>query len=765
MKLKGLIIAIIALSSFTSWGQNNDITLTTRNQNQSGQDFTFDVYANTTSGSTFLGDADIVFSTSATKWSSINATSANVHADITTLSATIVGSNVVVNIQGNFGATSTSDFPEITTTPVKLFTVTLSTVSDFTTTPDIAYVASGSPRTKIYEVYTQGSRLRQRAISAPTLTDPTAGTAPIAAATNFTSDFSTPGQASLAWDAASDSVLIIARADSAVANGPINTVGFNANNNFGDGDSLNTGSSTEYVVGKFDGTATSATITGLANGTTYHFAIYKFSGGSGQTEAYGPSATATGTSLQDEPTAAATNIVFSNIDPTGFDIAWTQGDGDNVLVVVRYADTTGATPNDGTSYTANSSFGSGDTTGTENYVVFSAANTGSLSIAGLTAGKNYTVEIYEFNGSGSDNNYLTSSFLSGTQYSMFAEPSTSFAGITATTQSANSIEVTWTNPADTNDWVIVARLSSDAATAPTEGTSYSANTTYGSGDAIGNGYVVYNGDGTAGSVTITGLDQYEEYAFDIYAYTGLVAADDSVLNYANSANSNDVDVTELEAEITITLEGAFNGTDMAGTNITVPAVQPYSAAPWSYAGADTNTSGLSTVVDWVLVELRAEATSGGASDASVVKYKKAGLLLEDGSIVGADGNPLTFAPSSADTTYYVAVHHRNHLAASSSASLTDNGTSAFSYNFNTTGASGTDGMFDYNGDASLYVMFGGWTDSATDDVINAGDYSAVYSDRNTTDAYSNSDANLDGVIDADDRAIVFNNRDYSTQAP
>lgn len=764
MQLKRLFIAIITLSSFASWGQNNDITLTTRNQNQNGQEFTFDVYANTTSGSTFLGDADIVFSTSATKFSSIAAASSNVNADITTINAAVVGSDVVVNIQGDFGATATSDFPEITTTPVKLFTITLTTVSDFSTTPDIAYVTSGSPRTKIYEVYTQGSRLRQKAISGTTFTNPTAGTAPIAAATNFTGDFSTPGQATLAWDAATDSVLIVARAGSAVANGPINTVGFNADNNFGDGDSLNTGSSTEYVVGKYDGTATGATITGLANGTTYHFAIYKFSGGSGQTEAYGPGATATGTSLQAEPTTAATSIVFSNIDQTGFDVAWTQGDGDNVLVVVRYSDTAVATPNDGEAYTANSTFGSGDTTGTENYVVFSAANTGSLSIAGLTAGKDYTVEIYEFNGSGSDNNYLTSSYLSGNQYSMFAEPSTAFAGVTATTQSANSIQVTWTDPSEANNsWVVVARLSSDAATAPGEGDDYLADAAYGDGEAIGDGFVVYNGDGTSGSVTVTGLDQNETYAFDVYAYTGTAASDSAVLNYSDASDASDNDATWLETTLTMILEGPYDGSDMSSANITVPSSQPYNTAPWSYAGSESNGSIGGTVVDWVLVELRTSAF--GSDSAYTVAYQQACLLLDDGSIVAADGSSTPVFELTAEGDYYVAIQHRNHLAVSSDTTLTDNGTSAFAYDFSTQGGTGTDAMFDYNGDASLYVMFGGWTDSATDDVINAGDYSAVYSDRNTTNAYSNSDANLDGVIDADDRAIVFNNRDYSTQAP
>lgn len=766
MNLHKILLGLFLIATTTIWGQaNNDITLTVRNQNQNGTDFTFDVYANTTSGTTYLGDADIAFSTSATKWSSIAVASSNVQSDISTLSASIVGSDVVVNVQGNFAATATSDFPAIGTTPVRLFTLTLTTVSDFTTTPDIAFVTSGNPRTIINEVYQSGSRLRQSKINSPTLTAPAAGTAPAAAPANFAGDFSTPSQATLSWDAATDSVLIIARAGSAVANGPINTVKFNADNNFGDGDALNTAANVEYVVGKYDGTATSAVITGLSAGTVYHFAIYKYSGGSGRTEAYGSAATVSGNSIQAEPTSAASNIAFANIGQTSFDVTWTQGDGDNVLVVVRLDATSAAAPSDQTAYTANTSFSAkdADSTGVGNYVLLSASNTGSLSVTGLTAGQQYTVEIYEFNGTGADNNYLTSSYGSGTQYSMFPEPSTSFAGITAATQSATSIDVTWTDPSESdNQWLIIARLSTDAATAPTEGTAYTADAAYTSGTAIGNGYVVYNGNGSSGTVSITGLDQNETYAFDIYAYTGTAASDDNVLNYSNSADDNSSDVTWLNADITITLEGAYNGTDMAGTNITVPSSQPYNTAPWNYSTATTNTSGLGTVVDWVLVELRSGAS---ASAATTVEYTQAALLLADGSVVGADGNALTFETAN-EGTYYIAVHHRNHIAASSAAALTDNGgTSDFSYNFNTGGATGTDGMFDYNGDASLYVLYGGLTDASTNTTIDSGDYSAVYSDRNTSNAYSDSDANLDGVIDAADRAIVFNNRDYSSQVP
>ncbi|NVK28161.1 MAG: hypothetical protein HWE14_08955 [Flavobacteriia bacterium] len=766
MRNKNFYLALTMLLSAFAFGQNDDIVVTIQNQNQDSTNFTFDIYASTTAGTTYLGDADIALSTAGAKWSSLAVSHSNVDAKIGNFASSIVSGNIILNIGGNLSATSTSDFPALTTTPTRIATITLTDVSDFTATPDLAFLTTGSPKTLIYEVYTSGSRLRQRKINTPTLQAPAAGITPAAAVTNFVADLSTVGQADLTWDAATDSVLIIARAGSAVATGPINTVGYNANSVFNDGDQINVSTSREYVVGKYDGSATSATVTGLASGTTYHFAIYKFSGGNGRTEAYGASATASGTGLEAEPTTIATDIDFDNITPTSFDIAWTQGDGDSVLVVLRVVDSARVAPTDGEGYTASTDFSNpSDSTGNGNYVLVYAPNNGSLSVTGLTAGLEYSVEIYEFNGSGASANYLTSSYASATQYSQFDEPSTTFAGVTVNAVTANGIEVTWTDPSESdNRWLVVARLSTDAATAPGAGDDYTADTAYGSGEAIGNGFVVYNGDGTSGSVTIGNLDQNETYAFDVYAYTGGVASDSAVLNYSDATDGNGSAVTWMEASVIVLLEGPYDGSDMASVNITVPSSQPYNQAPWNYGGSESNGSLPANVVDWVLLELRTSAS--GSENASTVAFTQAALLLDDGSIVAADGTSTPIFELSSEDDYYIAVRHRNHLAVSSDTVLTDGGKSAFSYNFSTAGASGTEGMYDYNGDGSLYLMYAGWVDPTTDATINAGDYSAVYTDRNNTSAtYDFTDANMDGLVDSADRAAVFNNRDYAEQLP
>ncbi len=66
-------------------------------------------------------------------------------------------------------------------------------------------------------------------------------------------------------------VLVVTRQGSAVNANPNNGTNYTANANFGSGNQIGTGN---YVV--YKGTGNSVTVTGLNQGTTYHFAIYEF---------------------------------------------------------------------------------------------------------------------------------------------------------------------------------------------------------------------------------------------------------------------------------------------------------------------------------------------------------------------------------------------------------------------------------------------------------------------------------------------------------
>ncbi len=95
----------------------------------------------------------------------------------------------------------------------------------------------------------------------------------------------------------------------------------------------------------------------------------------------------------------------------------------------------------------------------------------------------------------------------------------------------------------------------------------------------------------------------------------------------------------------------------------IPLTEPYTAlghtltsgAGSTISSSVLNPTGDDAIVDWIVVELR-----NSANPATIVASKPA-LVEADGDVMSTDGiTPIlgTFTPG----TYYVAVHHRNHLA-------------------------------------------------------------------------------------------------------
>lgn len=109
------------------------------------------------------------------------------------------------------------------------------------------------------------------------------------------------------------------------------------------------------------------------------------------------------------PTTQATNISFSNVQTTQFDITWTNGDGANRAVFVFQGNSGTAAPVDNTTYSANTTFGSGDQIGASGwYCVYNGPGT-SVTVTGFTPGTTYRVMVTEYNGGAGSELYLTSS--------------------------------------------------------------------------------------------------------------------------------------------------------------------------------------------------------------------------------------------------------------------------------------------------------------------------------------------------------------------
>ncbi len=111
----------------------------------------------------------------------------------------------------------------------------------------------------------------------------------------------------------------------------------------------------------------------------------------------------------------------------------------------------------------------------------------------------------------------------------------------------------------------------------------------------------------------------------------------------------------VECETQLFLEGPFDGQNKMANDLQalalLPNAQPYTGAPWNYAGTETNTTFPTNYIDWVLVSLR---TSSLATDEVA---KGAVVLLEDGTTA----TNLSAVLDVSVTSLYVVVEHRNHL--------------------------------------------------------------------------------------------------------
>lgn len=126
--------------------------------------------------------------------------------------------------------------------------------------------------------------------------------------------------------------------------------------------------------------------------------------------------------LAGEPTIQATKLNFTNVTANSFNVNWTNGNGANRIVVIRSGSAVNSAPVDATAYNANTIFGSGSQIGSGNYVVYNGTGN-TVSITGLSPTTTYYVSVYEYNGSGSNANYLTGGTpgpLSGSQLTLNA---------------------------------------------------------------------------------------------------------------------------------------------------------------------------------------------------------------------------------------------------------------------------------------------------------------------------------------------------------
>lgn len=217
------------------------------------------------------------------------------------------------------------------------------------------------------------------------------------------------GNATLNWTRGTgQNVLVVMRANGAVDTNPTAGSAYTANAAFGSGAQIGTGN---FVV--YNGPAATTNVTGLSVSTTYHVAIYEYNSPGNCYKT--PALTGNFAVPSCTPATQASNYTTTNINSPAIGNAtlnWTRGSGNNVLVVMRQGSAVGSNPVNGSTYTANAAFGTGQQIGAGNYVVYNGPD-GTVNVTGLNASTTYHVAIYEYNSTGTCYNTsgLTGSFL------------------------------------------------------------------------------------------------------------------------------------------------------------------------------------------------------------------------------------------------------------------------------------------------------------------------------------------------------------------
>ena len=208
------------------------------------------------------------------------------------------------------------------------------------------------------------------------------------------------------------------------------------------------------------------------------------------------------------PLTQAGTFGTNTIASTSMNVTWARGDGDRVIVIARASSFVNTDPLSGTTYTANSVFGSGDEIGTDNFVVYDGTGS-SVSVTGLTGNITYYFAIYEYNSA--DNCYNLTELTGSATTLPKAEPTnypTAFACGSAT---GGSITLTWTDAigAVLPDGYLIkwSNVSYVAISSPSDGTFVS--------DGVG---ALNVAQGSQTGIAFN-LLQNTQYYFKIFPYT------------------------------------------------------------------------------------------------------------------------------------------------------------------------------------------------------------------------------------------------------
>lgn len=207
--------------------------------------------------------------------------------------------------------------------------------------------------------------------------------------------------------------------------------------------------------------------------------------------------------------------------------------------------------------------------------------------------------------------------------------------------------------------------------------------------------------------------------------------------------------------ISVVLAGAHSNSGTMNTTLRsnghLSQNQPFNDAGFNgtslaYDGTETVSSLPTNVVDWVMVELRADT----AQRTRVAR--RPALLLADGTITDLSGSgPLLF-PGLDSGTYRVIIRHRNHLPIMTSIDV-DLGSSTTDYNFKTgtSQAFGSGALIEV--EAGVFAMIPG--DADGNGQIQNSDKNNVWRLQVGQSGYRSADFDMNGEVQNSDKNLIW----------
>ncbi|HZV68439.1 MAG TPA: LamG-like jellyroll fold domain-containing protein, partial [Saprospiraceae bacterium] len=104
------------------------------------------------------------------------------------------------------------------------------------------------------------------------------------------------------------------------------------------------------------------------------------------------------------PIENSDDFVFTGLQATSANVAWTAGSGNKRLVVVKQGSPVDAFPLDGLNYTANAAYSSGTNLGNNNFVLYDGSGT-NFTVTNLTPGTRYYFRVFEYNQNAATGDY------------------------------------------------------------------------------------------------------------------------------------------------------------------------------------------------------------------------------------------------------------------------------------------------------------------------------------------------------------------------